>query len=97
MTEHEKLVVLIVNTDLSRSSGRLMDAYNIADNLIANGIVQQVHAKWELHGNDDSWGSSYFCSNCHHSYDEDLFYIHGEFVPYKFCPHCGSIMDGGRA
>ncbi len=35
----EKLVEIIVSTDLSRSSGRLMDAYNIADTLIANGAV----------------------------------------------------------
>ena len=39
MTEHEKLVEIIVSTDLGRSSGRLMDAYNIADNLIANGVT----------------------------------------------------------
>jgi hypothetical protein len=39
MTEHEKLVEIIVSTDLGRSSGRLMDAYNIADNLIDNGVT----------------------------------------------------------
>ena len=39
MCEHKKLVDLIVSTDLSKSSGRLMDAYNIADNLIANGVT----------------------------------------------------------
>ena len=39
MDTHEKLVEIIVSTDLSRSSGRLTDAYNIADNLIANGVT----------------------------------------------------------
>lgn len=39
MNEHDKLVDIIISTDLSRSSGRLMDAYNIADNLIANGVT----------------------------------------------------------
>jgi hypothetical protein len=35
----EKLKELILSTDLSLSYGRRMDAENIADNLIANGVI----------------------------------------------------------
>ena len=52
------------------------------------------HGKWELHGNDDDCGSSYFCSNCGKSYDEDWFYIHGEYIEWNFCPNCGTDMRG---
>ena len=52
-----------------------------------------VHARWELHGNDDDCGSSYFCTNCGSGYDEELFYNHEHYAPYLFCPHCGAKMD----
>ena len=54
MNEHEKLVEIVVSTDLSLSSGRLMDAYNIADNLIANGVAHRVQAKWQKQWCDNS-------------------------------------------
>ena len=56
--------------------------------------VEVVHGKWELHGNDDDCGCSYFCSNCHNSYDEDWFYMHGQYRHFKYCPNCGAKMDG---
>ncbi len=37
----EKLIELILTTDLSLSYGRRMDAVNIADHLIANGVTVQ--------------------------------------------------------
>jgi len=52
------------------------------------------HGKWELHGNDDDTGSSYFCSNCGSSYDEDWFYVHGEYAEWKNCPNCRARMRG---
>ena len=55
-----------------------------------------VHGRWELHGNDDDCGCSYFCSNCHKSHDEDYFYAHGQYIPYHYCPNCGAKMDGGN-
>ena len=56
--------------------------------------VEVVHGRWELHGNDDDCGCSYFCSNCHKSYDEDYFYARGQYIPYHYCPNCGARMDG---
>ena len=56
--------------------------------------VEVVHGRWELHGNDDDCGCSYFCSNCHNSYDEDWFYVHGQYRHWDYCPSCGAKMDG---
>lgn len=55
--------------------------------------VPAVHARWELHGNDDDCSSSYFCTNCGSGYDEELFYDHEHYAPYLFCPHCSAKMD----
>lgn len=54
---------------------------------------EERKGRWELHGNDDDCGCSYFCSNCHKSYDEDYFYVHGQYIPYNYCPHCGFPME----
>ena len=56
--------------------------------------VEVVHGRWELHGNDDDCGCSYFCSNCHESYEEDWFYVHGQYRHLNYCPNCGAKMDG---
>lgn len=50
--------------------------------------------RWELHGNDDDCGCSYFCSNCHRSYPEEWFWDHGKYVPFENCPHCTAKMEG---
>ena len=54
---------------------------------------QQTHGRWELHGNDDDCGSSYFCSKCGSSYDEDYFYEHEQYIEFNYCPNCGAKMD----
>ena len=51
------------------------------------------HGRWDLYGNDDDIGCSYWCSECHKSYNEDWFYTHGEYTPFKRCPNCGAKMD----
>ena len=55
--------------------------------------VEVVHGRWELYGNDDGCGSSYFCSSCHGSFDEDLFYMYGQYRHFNYCPNCGARMD----
>jgi hypothetical protein len=55
--------------------------------------VEVVPGRWELHGNDDDCGCSYFCSNCHESCDEDWFYVHGKYRHLNYCPNCGAKMD----
>lgn len=48
------------------------------------------HGRWELHGNDDTLGCSYFCSLCGANYDEEWF---EENMPFRYCPKCGAKMD----
>lgn len=62
-------------------------------------VVEVRHGEWELHGNDDDLGSTYWCSHCRYQVDEELFYPNGyaEEKPYKFCPNCGAKMDGERS
>ena len=52
-----------------------------------------VHGKWELYGNDDDLGCSYFCSKCGANYDEDYFYERQQFIPFNYCPNCGADMQ----
>ena len=64
------------------------------DDMPTVDAVEVVHGRWELHGNDDDCGCSYFCSNCHDSYDEEWFYVHGQYRHWNHCPNCGAKMDG---
>jgi hypothetical protein len=56
-----------------------------------------VHGKWELHGNDDNCGCSFFCSRCGFNFDEDAIYnddgTRKRELP-NFCECCGAKMDG---
>lgn len=54
-----------------------------------------VHGRWEIEGDDDNLGCSYFCSNCQDSFDEDWFYVTGKYRHFNYCPNCGAKMDGG--
>ena len=85
MDTHKKLVDIIVSTDLGKSSGRLMDAYNIADNLLVNGVILTRHGQWEVYQippmmccSECDWGTA----------------IQSDF---KYCPNCGACMDGKSA
>ena len=70
----------------------LHDARYGVESLPAADVAEVRHGRWELYGNDDDLGSSYFCSVCHSSVDEDWFYKHGKFVPFKHCPECAARM-----
>ena len=66
------------------------------DNAPTVDAVEVVHGRWKLYGNDDNCGCSYFCSNCHNSFDEDWFYVQGQYRQFNYCPNCGAKMDGER-
>ena len=74
-------------------SNRFLASMSLAD-VPTVDAVEVVHGRWELHGNDDDCGCSYFCSNCHESYEEDWFYVHGQYRHLNYCPNCGAKMDG---
>jgi len=58
-----------------------------------------VHGKWELFGDDDDTGMSYWCTACNFHLSEDLFYSSykdGKWISngvFKYCPKCGTKMD----
>lgn len=98
MDVSEKLVELILSTDLSLSYSRESDALNIADVLIAHGVTVQEQDGCEYckHGESVYHNSS----GIHDSMDEDV-YISGNNIvvdigchsygtaEIKFCPMCG--------
>ena len=96
---------LIDANALETRMGNLCDEFG-TDHLFIDAIIYEigtaptvdagevVHGRWELHGNDDDCGCSYFCSNCHESYEEDWFYVHGQYRHLNYCPNCGAKMDG---
>lgn len=61
--------------------------------------VRDEHGRWELFGNDDDDGATYYCSKCNFQLSEDLFYRgydSGKWINnnvFCFCPHCGAKMD----
>ena len=78
---------------LIRALGYCQCANDVITRIPAADVAEVRHGRWELRGNDDDLGSSYFCSVCHFSVDEDWFYKHGEFSPFKHCPECTARMD----
>ena len=82
MDVREKLVALILSTDLGLSYSRESDALNIADNLIAHGVTVQ-----ELDGCE-------YCNGLPFSQMEDFTMPNAskkdyDIVTIRFCPMCG--------
>lgn len=65
----------------------------VADHLIANGVVIQKQGKWAIDQEDIKWGNSLkrrYCSKCGERpyFDKEEY----EFVLTKHCPNCGAKM-----
>lgn len=98
MDVRERLVEMILSTDLSLSYSRESDALNIADVLIAHGVTVQEHDGCEYCKHSESVYHN--SSGIHDSMDEDV-YISGNNIvvdigchsygtaEIKFCPMCG--------
>ena len=61
------------------------------------GEVKKLEAEdkyWELHGNDDDMGCSYWCPVCGFQTPEETFWNIGlnEFNPLTSCPKCGTKL-----
>lgn len=50
-----------------------------------------VLSHWELHGNDDDLGSSWFCRKCGWNIDEE-----SDANKWNRCPRCGAHMSGAK-
>jgi hypothetical protein len=90
----EKLIELLEEAPIYWDEINGLDRERIADHLIANGVTVQKKGEWELHGNDDDCGCSYFCSKCGANFDEDFFDKKGEYCFWLHCPRCGADMRG---
>lgn len=92
MDVREKLVELILSTDLSLSYSRESDALNIADVLIDHGVTVQEHGYWEtvVEVKDNTVCGSGVkieykrCSCCKKP---------SKFWGDAFCGHCGAKLD----
>ena len=76
MSDREKLIDLI---ESARYWGSNTSA-DIADHLIANGVVIQKQGEWIYQEDDDNY--MYRCSNCRH----------GIVFSKDTCPNCGAKM-----
>lgn len=58
-------------------------------------VAPVIHAHWIEYYTD------IMCSHCHATYKDDIVDTyqdsvdHHRYVGLEYCPHCGSIMDGG--
>jgi hypothetical protein len=77
-------------------AGWIIGAINLAKTIDA---VPVVRGEWELYGNDDDSGMSYWCTACNFQLSEDLFYSgykNGRWIEngvFKYCPNCGAKME----
>ena len=49
--------------------------------------VSVVHARWIAEYRT-------ICSACKTRFDDDMFWIQGDFTKPNYCPNCGARMDG---
>lgn len=56
--------------------------------------LQEEDPYWELHGNDDDMGSSYWCPKCGFQTPEEAFWSPDfkEFQPLPSCPKCNTKL-----
>ena len=92
MDVREKLVELILSTDLSLSYSRESDSLNIADVLIANGVTVQECGHWI--SLTECANAGVYCSVCHKKvYKEDYAWCNRKNkLRSDYCPHCGAKM-----
>ena len=92
MDVREKLVELILSTDLSLSYSRESDALNIADVLIAHGVTVQECGHWI--SLTECANAGVYCSVCHKKvYKEDYAWCNRKNkLRSDYCPHCGAKM-----
>lgn len=95
----EEMAKVIGESLLSVLGVRLNDdiLVRLAEHPYNAGYRKQSEGEWELHGNDDDLGSSFFCSLCGWNIDEEAFYRSqtNDYEMYNYCPRCGAKMKGG--
>lgn len=79
MTDREKLIELVTAALCNQS------AEEVADHLLANGVVVREKGEWELYPSSEYRR----CQVCKMEYEKARFGVRA-----NFCPHCGSDMRG---
>ncbi len=93
MEMRDRLIELLQNfADGTHSSnGHFVDntqVDDVADHLLANGVIVQKQGEWKVHQNDGYW--HYDCPFC-----DDGYATKGEDeTPPNYCQNCGAKMDG---
>jgi NAD-dependent SIR2 family protein deacetylase len=56
--------------------------------------LEEEDAYWELHGDDDDMGCSYWCPKCGFNTPEEAFWSSDfkDFNPLPSCPKCGAKL-----
>lgn len=89
MTDREKLVKLLYEPFLQCKISELSDTGDIAEHLLANGVVVREKGEWI---EDGYYGNPFVCSYCGHEGCYSGNYGDKDYYPTNFCPNCGADM-----
>ena len=95
MTDREKLAYLLANALQEIPRYEVPQASDLADHLIANGVVVREKGEWVKEGPYTSVGGDYkkalLCPLCY------SYFVSDGNTPWQlhdFCPNCGADMRG---
>jgi hypothetical protein len=84
----DRLIELMMNapklpiTNGGRAHGKTYQTFgNIADHLLAEGVIVQVKGRWVTEG------KIFYCSNCRFTRNIEV------YINHRYCPHCGAKME----
>ena len=97
MNDREKLIALIFNGQRLCTNSLCHGCEQLADHLIANGVVVREKGEWV--GEADGYADGelvydvWYCPECNHCIDDGT--DDPSMLP-NFCPNCGADMTGGE-
>ena len=100
MTDRDRLIELLKASVYGNIDegfyGPELNFENVADHLLANGVIVQQQGEWKTTQEPLGWKDveCVECSACHESWicdEENDFEFYKEF--WKYCPNCGARME----